>query len=917
MMKQTKTGLKPFVVDFGLARLDDPTEQKLTRTGQIFGTPHYMSPEQIKGESSKMGPSCDIYSLGVIFYELLTGQTPFEGTTALVVVAQILMNETPRPSEIRCDLDPRYETICMKAMAKDVAERYGSMEDFARALDEVLATPSWAKPPFQRTGSSESTKLEWTGGSSMFDPNSSGHSPPMSLETAAPTSSPAPAETKRSHSPVPTERGGPPRDAELVAAVREERVVPPPIQERTIARAEDSPARKEPKKRFSIGHAVGIAVLATIGFCIVSWAIFIQSSEKGDGRRDTPSGRLANNDSNSTPSARPAIDPKPITKNEDKHSPEPSKETKKEATAPAPVAAGDPKTWTSPATGMQFVLLPAGTFQMGSDRNVDKDAQDDEIPRHAVRIAKPFYLGKFEVTRGQFRKFVEETGYKTEAESDGKGGVGWNASKKTWEQDPKYTWVSCGFDQTDTHPVVNVSWNDAKKFWEWLNGKKDGYTYRLPTEAEWEYACRAGSKTKYSFGDDPEDLAKYDNVFDATCKEKTMFPWPSIDALDGYVFSAPVGSFKKNEWGLHDMHGNVYEWCSDEYSADDYKAPRADDPQGPLEGASFRVGRGGAWDGIPSKCRSAKRNWSWPGYRSNDLGFRLTAVRAEPPNTWTSPTTGMQFVLIPTGEFQMGSNKGDKDTQDDEIPRHPVRITKPFFLGKFEVTRGQFRKFVEETGYKTEAESDGKGGSGWNGSKKTWEQDPKYTWKSCGFDQSDAHPVVNVSWNDANKFCEWLNGKKDGYTYRLPTEAEWEYACRAGSKTKYAFGDDPEDLAKYGNGYDATCKEKITFPWPSIAAKDGQVFTAPVGSFERNAWGLYDVHGNVWEWCSDWHSGDYYKGSPADDPQGPSAAASFRVLRGGSWSNDPSYCRLTDRYGGTPGNRDNDLGFRLAAVRAG
>ena len=136
-----------------------------------------------------------------------------------------------------------------------------------------------------------------------------------------------------------------------------------------------------------------------------------------------------------------------------------------------------------------------------------------------MRITRPFYLGKYEVTVGQFRRFVDDSGYQTEAEKDGKGGWGWNETANKFEQAPRYTWREAGFEQTDLHPVVNVSWNDAVAFAEWL-GKKEGKTYRLPTEAEWEYACRAGTTTRYFCGDDPEALAEVGNVADATAREK-------------------------------------------------------------------------------------------------------------------------------------------------------------------------------------------------------------------------------------------------------------------------------------------------------------------------------------------------------------------------------------------------------------
>ncbi len=241
-----------------------------------------------------------------------------------------------------------------------------------------------------------------------------------------------------------------------------------------------------------------------------------------------------------------------------------------------------------------------------------------------------------------------------------------------------------------------------------------------------------------------------------------------------------------------------------------------------------------------------------------------------PPGQITN-SIGMNLVLIPAGEFRMGSPDSDKDASNDEKRQHQVRITRPFYLGTTEVTRGQFRRFVDEAGYKTTAE-----------------------WQGTSPEQTDEHPVVNASWNDAVAFAAWMS-RKEGQTYRLPTEAEWEYACRAGTTTRYSSGDDPKGLAAVGN----------------IGGKG----TVPVGRYNPNAWGLFDTHGNVWEWCSDGYAPDYYKRSPMDDPPGADGAL-LRVIRGGGWDGGPRYARSAYRRGSAPAARDRGLGFRLARVQS-
>ena len=288
-------------------------------------------------------------------------------------------------------------------------------------------------------------------------------------------------------------------------------------------------------------------------------------------------------------------------------------------------------------------------------------------------------------------------------------------------------------------------------------------------------------------------------------------------------------------------------------------------------------------------------------------------------------TIGMSLKLIPAGEFQMGSSAADvekavrlvpgfsKAFADNEQPQHRVQITQAFYMGQHEVTIGQFRKFVTAESYKSEAESDGQGGSGFDESKDTYTNDPKYTWRTAGFTQTDEHPVVNVSWNDAQKFCGWLS-RTDRRTYRLPTEAEWEYAARGGTTTLYPSGDDPESIVKIGNIFDATAKAKFDFEG-SLKASDGYVFTAPVGRFAANGFGLYDVTGNVWEWCEDVYDTKSYasRSGLTIDPKVVTGSES-RVLRGGSWGLNPRVARLAVRVSFTPGDRNFYFGFRVVCV---
>jgi formylglycine-generating enzyme required for sulfatase activity len=219
--------------------------------------------------------------------------------------------------------------------------------------------------------------------------------------------------------------------------------------------------------------------------------------------------------------------------------------------------------------------------------------------------------------------------------------------------------------------------------------------------------------------------------------------------------------------------------------------------------------------------------------------------------------TGVEMVFIPAGEFMMGSPAEEKGRLQNEGPVQRVRITKPFYMGKHEVVQSQWQEVI---------------GS-----------DPSHFGGSAGL------PVETVSWDDCQRFLH-----KAGNRLRLPTEAQWEYACRAGARTRFSFGNDEGELGAHA--------------W---YGENGERETHDVGQKKPNAWGLYDMHGNLWEWCADWYDDKYCAGSPANDPQGPNDGV-LRVFRGGSWGGGPGNCRSARRSGGTPDYRTYGIGFRLS-----
>jgi formylglycine-generating enzyme required for sulfatase activity len=247
-------------------------------------------------------------------------------------------------------------------------------------------------------------------------------------------------------------------------------------------------------------------------------------------------------------------------------------------------------------------------------------------------------------------------------------------------------------------------------------------------------------------------------------------------------------------------------------------------------------------------------------------GLRAGAV-AEQMQVVTN-SIDMKLVLIPAGEFLMGSPEGEKDREANEGPQHRVRISKPFYLGETEVTQEQFRAVMN-----TEP------------------------WKGKTFMQENGHNAASyISHDDATEFCRRLS-QREGKTYRLPREAEWEYACRGGTTTRFHFGDDESRLGEYA-WFDGNARDK------------DEKYAHAVRQKKPNPFGLYDMHGNVWEWCEDWHDGECYASSPDTDPTGP-VSGSFRVFRGGAWSDGQYLVRCARRIGFPPGYRGLNVGFRL------
>ena len=284
---------------------------------------------------------------------------------------------------------------------------------------------------------------------------------------------------------------------------------------------------------------------------------------------------------------------------------------------------------------------------------------------------------------------------------------------------------------------------------------------------------------------------------------------------------------------------------------------------------------------------------------SQDQTGRDTGGKA----TEITNSIGMKLVLIPAGEFMMGSPDSDPIAGSEEKPAHRVRITKPFYLGVYEVTQGEYQRVM-------------------GGNPSGFSANGAYKDTVAGQDTT-RYPVETVSWDDAVAFCQRLSDlaaeRAAGRSYRLPTENEWEYAARGGTRTIFPWGDSLSSQQANFNGYFPIRLGTPLYPrYPGGNTLEGPCLarTTTVGSYDQNPWGLYDTIGNVWEWCADRYAKDYYATSPASDPTG-SSSATDRVLRGGGWRSDGGDCRSASRGRSVPGFRLQVYGFRVAGGRSG
>ena len=495
-----------------------------------------------------------------------------------------------------------------------------------------------------------------------------------------------------------------------------------------------------------------------------------------------------------------------------------------------------------------MVKVPAGSFVMGSP-NDEKGRSANEGPQHSVTIAQPLAVGRVTVTVDEWNTCVDDHG-------------------------------CADYRSRSTAPITAVSWEDANAYLAWLS-RKTGKSYRLLSEAEFEYAGRAGNTAAYPWGDD----AGKNNANCDGCGS----------AWDGRL-PAMGGSFAANAFGLYDMAGNVWEWVEDCYH-DDYNGAPADGSAWTSGDCSARVVRGGSWR-IPAQFMRSASRVKFASARSSEVGFRAartltpgvaeargadlvtptagTAVaqrpqQPKPKDTFKDCAICPEMIVAPAGSFTMGSPATEAGHDDKESPQHTVTIAKPFAVGRYAITFDEWDACVADKGCNFIRPPD----QGWGRGRR---------------------PAINVSWDDAKLYVAWLS-KKTGKPYRLLSEAEREYVTRAGTSSPFWTG---ELISKTQANYDDYDHGK----------------TVPVDSFTPNPWGLYQVHGNVSEWVEDCNHVHYKTAPPdgsayvIDDFNGD---CKKRVYRGGSWGSDQRSLRSANREWAYPDTRDKFTGFRVAS----
>lgn len=697
----------PVVLDFGLARrIDRKNDPRLTQTGIVLGSPCYMAPEQLDGNPAKVGPHSDIYSLGVILYELLAGRVPFAGSPTSVM-GQILTETPQKPSAWRTHLTVRLETICLKMMAPQPEQRLGSMQAVVTALQEYLDKFDTDNPPSvddfavgicspdmceqrkqqieQLIKAGEYNKAESLLISLSRDRSEALHKYSVWATAELPKLRELRENVRSGRQEIydtanrlmkaydykqvvqilsdyPYDIRTPKMQkllehAELIqfeidrlserireAELRGQRTLLLQLLEQKLElKPNDRDARilydqNSTRQKAAFSHAQWLLIILLSAAIFAASAFIVhQRYSPASSEADKDTTRIVQRDSGA-PGVRDTArsDAQSSAVSSASEVPTPFqialRNSIRNKSVP-PLAMGPlnarlanelQSAWAnhlvvavepSNTIGMSLRFIPPGEFIMGSAPSEDRQ-ESDEGPQHRVRLTRPFYLSVTEVTHWQWFEVL--------------GSRPWLGKES----------ARLG----DNFPTTFVNWNDAVQFCKKLT-ELEGVVYRLPTEAEWEYSCRAGNETARYFGNDLTPL-----------NEHAWWGGASrIGSIQGEKYPHIVGTRKPNAFGLFDMYGNVYEWCQDSYEPSAYgnRTGTTSDPIVKRENAECVV-RGGSWDLSSDDCRSGARHHLSPSESNGSCGFRvvreiaLSSVQAENidalnrgnsnnPNTWAQP----------------------------------------------------------------------------------------------------------------------------------------------------------------------------------------------------------------------------------------------------------------------------------------
>jgi formylglycine-generating enzyme required for sulfatase activity len=933
--------LVPKVTDFGLAKKLDEAGQ--THTGDVMGTPSYIAPEQAQGKKD-VGPTVDVYALGAILYECLTGRPPFKAATVYDTLVQVMAEEAVPPRRLNSNVPTDLETICLKCLSKVPARRYRSAEELAEDLarwqreEPIQARPvgalergwRWCRRNPWLAGLAAAVVLSLAAGafvSACFAALAHSNAREATEKALLAEENAEKAAANARAAQVSAAFAGKQRDLTLDAfntlllSVHEAGGNTPALRGmkgRLVDTAEKGLARlndpRDPHLSPDLGLAQARGRLGSSFMLLGRLAAARREYEAAVGVLQALLAAQPNHQQALVVLPETCVDlAKICAALADRAAARKYADQALRATAALPDRPADQVALESARAGAYYVLTDLAQEERNwtqarktaremlaihrrlAARVKDTSSQRQLAQSHsvlgeveigagdypaaaashheAVRLLRDliarvpndpdvqYVLSRSLVASGQVSR---KRGDRTPALASFREAL---AMQQKLETEFPHTVLTRGSVSETCHELGEVSLEAGDLGWarQYLARAAAGVQGLLMEEASNPTYLQALAKVQLRLGEVSLAWRGYVGARNhyrqaLTAAQKRAKAEPGNPRPGALVFEAHARLARASrELGQHadaELH---------------------------LRAARGLIARLGA-DLEPDLVRLRAEVQKQP------------AAPEKPVNLLTVNSIGMELVLLQPGKFQMGAratadataaffNRKFRSEYPDlfvaEHPRHQVTISRRFHLGTTEVTRGQFRAFVEATGYRTDAEKDARGFGDFNPSKRVRRGNQYADWRLAGDPWvTDDHPVTGVSWNDAVAFCEWLS-RKEKVKYRLPTEAEWEYACRAGTTTRFWTGEDPATLLRGANVPDATFREgPEEYPYEMLEGRDGYAGLAPVGSYQANPWGLYDMHGNVWEWCADGYDAKFYEKKAGLDPRAP-IKGPMRVVRGG------------------------------------